>query len=138
MNEIPDIKHYGIGDRIYVQAQRIWLVLVAFVMSPTRKPRDPKTITYGEVAELMGYPDRRAGHMLGRQLGIVGTYCIRNGLPPLNAIVVTEATGMPGDEVLLRPGRTPEQEQRAVMDEDWFALRMPTTGTLRKVWDSMN
>jgi len=138
MDGIPSIKHYDRGDRLHVQAQRIWLILVAFVMSPTRKPGDPKTITYGEVAELMRYPDRRAGHMLNRQLGIIGEYCRLNGLPALNSIVVNQTTGVPGDEVLLRDGRTVKEEQRAVMTEDWFALRIPTTGTLRKVWDSVN
>ena len=138
MDDIPEIKRYDIGDRIYVQAQRIWLILVAFVKGPTRKPGDPKTITYGEVAELMGYPDRRAGHMLSRQLGIIGEYCRLNDLPALNSIVVNQTTGVPGEDVLLRDGRTVKEEQRAVMIEDWFSLRIPTTGTLRKVWDSMN
>ena len=138
VDDIPAIRRYDIGDRLYVQAQRIWLILVAFVKSPTRKSSDPKTITYGEVAELMGYPDKRAGHMLGRQLGIVGQYCKLNDLPALNSIVVNQMTGVPGEDVLLRDGRTVKEEQRAVMAEDWFALRMPTTGTLRKVWDLMN
>ena len=138
MDDIPSIRRYDLGDRLYVQAQRIWLILVAFVMSPTRKPTDPKTITYGEVAELMRYPDRRAGHMLSRQLGIIGEYCRLNDLPTLNAIVVNQTTGLPGEDVLLRDGRTVKDEQKAVMNEDWFALRIPTTGTLRKVWDSMN
>jgi hypothetical protein len=138
MDDIPSIRRYDVGDRLYVQAQRIWLILAAFVMSPTRKPGDRKTITYGEVAELMRYPDRRAGHMLSRQLGIIGEYCRRNDLPALNAIVVNQTTGVPGEDVLLRDGRTVREEQAAVMREDWFALRIPTTGTLRKVWDSMN
>ena len=138
MDDIPNIKRYDLGDRLYVQAQRIWLILVSFVMSPTRKANDPKTITYGEVAELMRYPDRRAGHMLSRQLGIIGQYCRLNDLPALNSIVVNQTTGVPGEDVLLRDNRTVKEEQRAVMAEDWFALRIPTTGTLRKVWDSMN
>lgn len=138
MDDIPEIKRYDQGDRIYVQAQRIWLVLVAFVKTPLRRPSDPKTITYGEVAELMGYADRRAGHMLSRQLGIIGEYCRLNDLPTLNSIVVNQTTGMPGEDVLLRDGHSIKDEQRAVLKEDWFALRVPSTGTLRKVWQSMN
>lgn len=71
---IPPVREFKIGDRLYVQAQRIWLILVAFVKNPTRKPGNPSTITYGEVAELMGYADRRAGYMLSRQLGIIGSF----------------------------------------------------------------
>jgi hypothetical protein len=139
MNEIPEVKRYERGDRLYVQAQRIWLILVAFVMMNRRgNPRGSRTILYGDVAELMAYSDRRAGHMLSRQLGIIGQYCRLNDLPTLNSIVVNEITGMPGEDVLLRDGRNVKQEQDAVWAEDWFALRIPTTGTLRKVWDSLN
>jgi hypothetical protein len=137
MDEIPTIRRYKAGDRLYVQAQRIWLILVAFVSSPTRGPTDEKTITYGELAELMGYPDKRAGHTLGRQLGIVGRYCRLNDLPALNAIVVDQTTGAPGEGVLLRDGRTVKQEQKAVLAQDWFQFGVPTTGTLRKVWASI-
>jgi hypothetical protein len=138
MNDVPEIKRYDQGDRVYVQAQRIWLILVAFAKSPLRRADDPTTITYGNLAELMGHSDRRAGHMLGRQLGIIGEYCKQNDLPTLNSIVVTQTTGVPGDDVVLRAGHTVSDEQRGVMEEDWFALRVPSTGTLRKVWESMN
>lgn len=137
MTKIPTIRRYQEGDRLYVQAQRIWLILVSFVSGPTRKADDSKTLTYGELAELMGYPDRRAGHMLGRQLGIIGEVCRLNDLPALNSIVVNQATGVPGEEVLLRDGRTLKQEQRDVMRQDWFQLGIPTTGTFRTVWESM-
>ena len=137
MARIPAIRRYGEGDRIYVQAQRIWLILVAFVSGPTRRRNDDKTITYGELAELMGYADRRAGHMLGRQLGIIGEFCRLNDLPALNSIVINRSTGVPGEEVLLRDGRSVKQEQNAVMRQDWFQVGVPTTGTLRKVWESL-
>lgn len=137
MPDIPPIRRYKEGDRVYVQAQRIWLILTAFVGGPTRGPHDEATITYGRLAQLMGHPDRRAGHTLGRQLGIIGEYCRLNDLPTLNSIVVNQTTGAPGEEVLLREGRTVKQEQRAVMRQDWFSLGVPTTGALRKVWESM-
>ena len=137
MDEIPPIRRYETGDRLYVQAQRIWLILVAFVSGPTRGPTDEKTITYGKLAELMGHPDKRAGRTLGRQLGIIGQYCRLNDLPALNAIVVDQITGAPGEGVLLGDGRTIKQEQKAVMAQDWFQFGVPTTGTLRKVWASI-
>lgn len=136
--EIPAIRRYGAGDRLHIQAQQIWLILAAFVSGPTRKLEDEKTMTFGKLAEIMGYSDRRAGHTLSRQLGIIGQYCLLNGLPALNAIVVNQSTGVPGDEVVLSKGRTVRQEQKAVMTQDWLQLGVPTTGTLRKVWASMN
>lgn len=137
---IPRAKLYQRGDRLYVQAQQIWLILSAFVQfAPPQSGQSlrRKTLTYGDLAREMGFEDGRAGHTLGRQLGIVGQYCIFNDLPPLNVIVVTAATGEPGDEVLLRKGRTVRDEQKAVMAQRWFDVRVPTTGTLRQVWEAM-
>jgi hypothetical protein len=132
----PEIKYFGTGDRLYVQAQQVWLILVAFVMHADRTAARPPTITYGDLALKMGHSDRRAGHTLGRQLGIVGNFCVRNDLPALNAIVVGQDTGLPGAEVIVRRGFSPNQEQQAVMKIDWFELRVPTTGTFRRVWES--
>ena len=85
----------------------------------------------------MGYADTRAGHMLSRQLGIVGNYCLMNDLPALNAMVVNAATKEPGGDVVLTPGRTFRQELSAIYRQDWYEVGVPTTGTLRKVWESM-
>lgn len=84
----------------------------------------------------MGF-DRRVGHTLGRQLGIVGFFCKANDIPPLNCVVVNQLTGMPGDDLVVRFRRTPKEEQRAVMRFDWFSVRVPTTGTFRRVWESV-
>ena len=138
MDEIPKIKRFADGDRVYVRAQQIWLILVAAVMNSGRNPRRPTTITYGDLAVLMGYPDKRAGHTLARQLGIVGEYCKLNDLPALNAIVVNEVTKTPGADVVVRDGSTVAREQADIMTEDWYALRVPTTGTFRKVWESLS
>lgn len=119
---------------MYVQAQQIWVILIARVMADG--PSRSKHMTYGELALAMGYPDTRAGHTLGRQLGIVGNYCVANDLPPLNVIVVNQETKVPGDEVVLRKGRTVKEEQKAVLKENWFSVRVPTTGTFRQVWES--
>jgi len=129
------MKRFGPGDRLYVQAQQIWLILAAHVMhSPERRRGDVATISYGDVAEAMGRPDRRAGHTLGRQLGLIARYCVANDIAPLNAIVVVRGSGLPGVEVILREGRSLAREQRAVMREDWFSIRVPTTGMFKRVW----
>lgn len=136
MSSIPAIRRYAAGDRLHVQAQRIWMILIAFISGPTRHDHDPETITYGELALLMGYPTPQAGHMLGRQLGIIGQYCRLNNLPTLNSIVVTQDTGAPGHEVVTRDGYSWQQEQEAVFREPWFSYGVPTAGTLRKVWEA--
>ena len=140
---VPKVKRFGIGDQRHVQAQRIWLILVAHVMaeqqwrtdSRRRGPRQPgeEFITYGELAERMQMRGKRqAGRNLGPPLGVVGEYCRVNGLPTLNSIVLLR-TGEPGSRVLVRDGKTYQEERREVMETDWFVYRVPTTGAFRKV-----
>jgi len=136
MSPIPRPKKFQRGDRLHVQAQQIWLVLVSKIMNSSREPAAPFKITYGKLATALGYDDPRAGHTLGRQLGIVGDYCKMFGLPPLNVIVINQATGQPGAEVVLRDGKTVAEEQAAVMRKNWYEIRVPTTGTFRQVWDA--
>lgn len=137
-DSIPPARRYERGDRLPVQAQRIWQILTAFVMYGTEPgvTMRKKCMTYGDLALKMGYPDPRAGHTLGRQLGIIGYYCRLNDLPPLNAIVVNQDTNLPGSEVVLREGASLRNEQLAVIKEDWFSIRPPTTGTLRQVLEA--
>ena len=127
---VPRIKSFGAGGRRFVQAQQVWLVLVAHVM---HLPKE--TITYGELAEKMKM-SRLAGRTLNIPLGIVGEYCRVNNLPTLNSIVVNQETGVPGDHVVVRNGRTYKDEQDEVAETDWFNYRVPTTGTFRRVWES--
>ena len=134
---IPAIRRYAIGDRLPVQAQRIWLILTGYVCGrPAPIRASDRTMTYGELAERMGHADRRAGHMLGRQLGIVGHYCLMNGLPALNAIVVNQDTREPGGDVVLTPKRDFRGEVKAIYQTDWYTVGVPSAGTLRKVWEA--
>lgn len=134
MATIPPLKRFEQGNRLHVQAQQIWLILVAFVMHSARNPAKPETMSYGALAEAMGR-ERRAGHTLGRPLSIIGKFCALNKLPPLNTLVVNQDDEEPGDAVFVRKGRTVEQEQAEVMQVNWFEWRVPTTGTFRKVWE---
>jgi hypothetical protein len=135
MIDIPSLRRFKKGDRVYVQAQQVWLVLTSFVMRSDRNPRRPTLITYGDLAEAMGM-SRRSGITLVRQLGIVGHLCVLNDLPTLNSIVINDVTNKPGDHVVTRRGKTYQQEQAEVMKENWYGIRVPTTGTLRKVWEA--
>ncbi|HXP04322.1 MAG TPA: hypothetical protein VN808_09390 [Stellaceae bacterium] len=130
---IPPAKRFAPGGRVYVQAQQVWLILVAFVMR--RQIGDPETITYGDLALKMGYSTRKAAIMLGRPLGIIAEYCRINQLSMLNTIVV-DTTGVPGSGVILSKGHTLRQDQADVYKMDWFSVRVPTTGTFRKVWEA--
>jgi hypothetical protein len=136
MVQVSELRRYARGDRVYVTAQQVWLILTGFVMWAPQADRR-KFLTYGELALKAGYADTRAGHMLGRQLGIVGNFCLQNGLPALNAIVVTQHSRKPGDEVVHAADRTVPQEQREVMNFDWYSVACPTTGMLRKAWEAM-
>ncbi|MGR3794589.1 hypothetical protein [Vannielia sp. SX4] len=136
------IKTFGRGDPLYVQAQQIWLVLTGFSMMRTNpaiperlRNELPELIHYDELAELMGKPG--AQHTLNRQLGIVGHYCIDNDLPPLNVIVVNKDSELPGDGVVSRDGQDILTEISAVNKFNWFGIRVPTIGTLRKTYDKM-
>ncbi len=133
----PLIRRFMVGDRVYVRAQQAWLILVAHVMSTRKLRREERLLTYGELAERMG-EDRRAGVGLGRELGIIGRYCIDNGLPALNCIVVNQATGTPGFNVLTRRNKSWQDEAWETLRTDWFKFRVPTTGTFRQVWQEMN
>lgn len=48
MESKPTIKKFERGDRIYVQAQQIWLILVAFVEH--HKSNEVSTTTYARVS----------------------------------------------------------------------------------------
>lgn len=134
-------KRFAKGDALYVQAQQMWVILVGFIMmrkypapSTVRKMDYFERIAYGELAEIMGRPG--GGNMLSRQLGILGRYCVQNGLPALNVIVVNKDSEMPGDGAVVRLGMTVEEEMREVENFNWFTVRPPTVGALRKVYDN--
>jgi len=81
--------------------------------------------------------DPRAAIGLGRELGVVGSYCLKNGLPGLNCLVVAQQTGAPGPGVLVTKGKTWKDDARASLNVNWFEFRVPTTGTLRQVWEQL-
>ena len=129
----PVLKKFRTGDRNYVRAQRAWLIIVSHVMM---RPEGREHTTYGELAEHINY-SRKAGITLGPVLGIVGKLCIHNNFPPLNIVVVSQETDMPGPEAVLREGRSVEDEMEAVSDFDWFAVRVPTTGAFRRTAENL-
>ena len=130
------LRNYAFGDRVFVTAQQMWSILSGFVMwSPAAANRG--LITYGDLAEMAGYADRRAGRVIGRQLGVIGEFCLQNDLPALNSIVVRADSGVPGTGVVHGAERSVSEEQEAVLAYNWYCIGVPTTGMLRKVWESL-
>jgi hypothetical protein len=95
-----------------------------------------KTITYESLAELMGYETSLAAHTLAKPLELIGRLCLQSGLPPLNVIVVSKETRMPGAEVLLSPGSSVVEDQAAVAKVDWYSWRTPSANLFRAIWES--
>lgn len=147
-------KYYGLRDRVFVQAQQLWIILIAYVMtqnkllvkqeewwqppfSPDKEQWEGQTITYGDLAILMGHAEKRAAISLIRPLKIIGHFCEINDIPPLDCIVVGKGSGVPGGDLWSKEELV--GLQKSVMDyPDWFLIRPPTTGTLRNVWESMS
>jgi len=129
------MKSYGKGDRLYVQAQQIWLVLTSIASLKTNHSQVGKgMITYGDLASLMG-KSNLAGRTLSRQLGIVGYYCLHNNLPALNAIVINKDTKAPGHDVVLTNGNSTEEEQKNILKTNWFMFRPPSISKLRTIYE---
>ncbi len=131
----PAIRCYSHGDRVYVRAQQVWLILVGHVMNSSAPFKD-RLLTYGDLAKKMGI-STKAAIGLGRELGIIGEYCLQNGLPALNCIVVGQLSGTPGDGVVVGKNKTWRDEARDSFNMDWFKYRVPSTGTLRQVWEEL-
>jgi hypothetical protein len=135
------MKEYKSGDRIPMRTQQAWLILSAHaVLKPVRDYEDGAgwsgwevgLITYGDLAEQMGM-NRRAAVTLTKHLGVIGFFCQNEGLPPLNAIVVSGETGEPGHGVVETDGFT--EDQKKVHSVDWFRYRPPTIGELKEVYN---
>ena len=56
---------------------------------------EQSVIFYGNLCERAGLPFLT--HGVGRFLGEIAEWCEENGWPPLNALAVNRATGMPGE-----------------------------------------
>ena len=130
---------FGEGDRIWAQAQQIWVVLAGMATAKqVSSETDLPLITYGELAEVLGKP-RQAGRTLTRQLWMIGEYCKFNRLPTLNSIVVNQETRLPGHDVVLSSGNTSiAKELRDVASYDWAKVRIPTVATFRDVWEQIS
>lgn len=137
MSDVPEAKFFKSGDPVFVRAQQVWIILVSEIMGRRESAgSDGVTITYGDLSRKMGKA-KVPPVSLGKHTGIIAHYCIENDLPPLNIIAVNQKTGLPGYGVLGTTDRHFERDMKKVMEYDWFSVRVPTTGMLRKTWESL-
>jgi len=85
----------------------IWQILVQHA---TNAPNpDAARITYGDVAEAIGY-SRQAGRSLRRALGLIGWWCLDQGHPALNCLVVNQGNMECGESAVHTQGFTTREE----------------------------
>ena len=130
---IPKIKSFPeVGSRREEQAHFVWIALTSWCLFNKNK-----TITYGELAKLIGYP-AQAGRTLAEALGTVSLYCLYNDLPPLSCIVVAKNTNHPGWEGMIPSNSSLEKEQNKAWETSWNLYRTPSVGTLRRAREELN
>ena len=110
---------------IEVRAQQVWVILIGAAANR-------QTVTYLDLALLMGF-NENSRHILSGYLDPVSRYCLREGLPALTSLVVSEASGQPGDGLLpfIRDGYTYESEREDVYREDWYQYQVPSRNDFR-------
>src|SRR3954469_18350925 len=89
------------------RAMQIWPILLCAA-------HNKKTLTYGELGDLIGMP----GYTLSQTLDRITKYCEQNGLPPLSVVVINQS-GEPG------PGHPTikdfKKDLEAIFNYKWFA-----------------
>ena len=111
---------------VEIRAQQVWIILIGAAANR-------QTITYLELALLMGF-NENSRHIVPQFLDPVARYCQREDLPALTVLVVSEASGQPGDGLLpfIRRGYTYEAERELVYQEDWYQYRVPSQNDFRR------
>lgn len=108
----------------YVElARKAWPILVKVAKGelPSEFLGEGK-ITYGELCEKIGLSrEYYRPAVTSYFLGIIQEYCRWRGVPPLQAVAVNKATGVPGKgyEATLRNGKEYEEALKAVYEYPW-------------------
>lgn len=98
----------------FERASQIWAVLAWAAKSR-------QTLTYGQVAKLIGAPT--AG--LGQLLEPIQSYCLVHDLPPLTLLVVQRETGLPGSGFTGASAPEFARKQAETFAEDWLTHGNP-------------
>jgi putative restriction endonuclease len=108
------VKFFSDDRRRESRAVQIWQILIG-------KAHNRQTITYGELADLLGY---QGAGVMAQLLAPIMCYCIQNDLPPLTILVVNSVTGSPGEGLILRGDENSEREK--VFTYDWYNIYPPS------------
>ena len=95
------------------RAYRAWKIL-------TKRAKQRRTITYGELAGLLGIHHRPIRYVLG----VIQDYCIEMDLPPLTILVIS-TKGVPGTGFIAHDFADLEEGEALVYNFDWGALKNP-------------
>jgi hypothetical protein len=98
------------------RAVQIWQILVS-------KAYNRQIVTYGMLADILGFKKGKAGGM-GNLLGPIMYFCAQNDLPPLTAVVVNAETGLPGEGLIIHGDLNAERE--CVFNYNWYNLYPPS------------
>lgn len=109
------------------RALQAWIILVGVA---TRR----QLITYGGLAELMGYPKGKGAGVLAPILAHIWYYCEEYELPTLTILVVNKGTGRPGEGLSGIEDHDAERER--VMNYAWYRLVPPTVEEMSRIFKS--
>jgi hypothetical protein len=116
------VRRFDDNSHIATRALQIYQVLVGLAWNR-------QTITYGDLSkeQMGGYG---TGGILAGPLNCIMAWCQENGLEPLTVLVVTDATGVPGDGLTTVPLRDWPAAQQRVFNFNWFSLMPPSISEL--------
>ena len=149
-----DIKVYEDAPKStqkFVRSAQVWIIVSSFVTlsrSSHFKVKAKETehkkglITYGQLNALMERDPFPWNIRVGAELGMISDFCRRAGLPLLNTVVVAKDKNKPGVEhdtyLFSEPRKSLKEEQKAVLNFDWFSVRPPTPRQFRKAYETRN
>lgn len=109
----------------YQRACQLWAILVLAA-------KNHQVLTYDLVARATGLPR----FAVGRCLSPIQRYCeLRPDLPLLNALVVNEIKGMPGEGYHHAPEDSAEKlhaEREKIFQKDWLDEKAPSAADFRE------
>lgn len=97
----------------YERAAQLWSVLALAA-------RNRQILTYDIAARLTGLPRPGVGPMLAP----IQDYCVKHQLPPLTILVVSEASGLPGEGFIA--AEDIPRNQALVFGYDWHTHGAPS------------
>ena len=110
------------GAPPYARSLQVWQLLIGAAANR-------QTVTYGKLAELMGY-EYRFPLPVFAPLDVVGEYCLQyreEGMPMLPVLVVNQDTGIPGEGILRHIDvEVLNSEREGVYDYDWYLVIPPS------------